>query len=190
MDEMRLEEWFSPFYRWGLKGVTPEVCFHQNRNNSQSFFGGLSLLTKTVTTHLVEKQNSVEFLNFLDRIKAGHKEEIAARLPWQVEYLKEVNQGKKTEEQVYEGLILVFLDGAGFHRSTMVKEYLKANYGIFEFFRFPTYSPDLNPQEHVWKALRKHLSSTTGLYSFKETVDRACRFLATNTFDYHFLENP
>ena len=46
---------------------------------------------------------------------------------------------------------------------------------------------NLNPQEHVWKALRKHLAKVAGQYTFKETIDRACRFLRTETFDFAFI---
>ena len=50
----------------------------------------------------------------------------------------------------------------------------------------PTYSPDFNPQEHVWKALRKHLAKVAGKYDYKEMIDRACLFLRTQKFEYKF----
>lgn len=193
MDEMRLEEWFNPFYRWGLKGQTPLCSFHQARDNQQSFFGGLSLSTKKEFVHLADHQNTKELINFLEIVKRERREEITQRLPKHLEKLQDLNlkrirsqKGDKKEE-IYEGLILIFLDGAGFHRSRELKAYLKENYGIFELLRFPTYSPDLNPQEHVWKALRKHLSGVWGQYSFSQMVDRACFFLRTGKFNYTFL---
>lgn len=191
MDEMRFEEWFNPFYRWGIKGQTPVTSFEQNRRNQQSFFGALSLKTKKETTHLADRQNTKELINFLEIIKGNHQKEITERLPKHLEKLERLNLKRSTsgkrKEPVYRGLILIFMDGAGFHRSDGLKDYLKSNYGIFELFRFPTYSPDLNPQEHVWKALRKHLNQVWGQYSFSQMVDRACFFLKTQKFDYKFI---
>lgn len=191
MDEMRLEQWFNPFYRWSLKGQTPQCQFEQNRNNQQSFFGGLSLKTKKEFIHLADSQNTTELISFLEVIKNKYQKEIIERLPKHLERLQELNLKRfikaKREEPIYKGLILLFLDGAGFHRSGELKDYLTQNYGLFELFRFPTYSPDLNPQEHVWKALRKHLDQTWCQYSFSQVVDRACFFLKTKKFDYKFI---
>ena len=187
MDEMRFEEWFNPFYRWAEKGKTPVCQFEQNRDNQQSFFGGLSLKTKKEFVHLADRQNTHELINFLEVIKNKYQKEIEERLTEHLVRLEEINRGKKEAERVYEGLILIFLDGAGFHRSGELKAYLSQNYGIFELFRFPTYSPDLNPQEHVWKALRKHLDKVWGQYSFSQMIDRACFFLRTQKFNYTFL---
>src|SRR3989338_2031298 len=188
MDEMRFEEWFNPFYRWSLKGQTPFCSFEQNRDNQQSFFGGLSLKTRKEFVHLSDRQNTTELINFLEVIKNNHQKEITEKLPKHLDKLKELNlKRSKEKEEVYKGLILIFLDGAGFHRSRGLKDYLSKNYGIFELMRFPTYSPDLNPQEHVWKALRKHLDKVWGQYSFSQMVDRACLFLRTNKFNYKFI---
>lgn len=191
MDEMRLQQWFNPFYRWNLKGQTPQCQFEQNRDRQQSFFGGLSIKTKKEFVHLADGQNTTELVKFLEVVKDHHQKEITQRLPKHLEKLEESNLKRaartRKKEPVYKGLILVFLDGAGFHRSGELKEYLTQNYGIFELLRFPTYSPDLNPQEHIWKALRKHLDRTWGQYSFSQMVDRACFFLKTNKFDYKFI---
>jgi len=126
-------------------------------------------------------------IEWLELVKVKYKIEIKQSITPHLKNLEQVNRDKDVEEREYKGLILICLDGAGFHRSKELKEYLKDNYGIFEFFRFPTYSPDLNPQEHVWKALRANLNKVKGKYTFKQTVDRACRYLSTTKFDYRFV---
>jgi hypothetical protein len=99
---------------------------------------------------------------------------------------QKTKQKDKKEKPPYRGLILMVVDGASIHKSKELKTYLEENYGIFELMLLPAYSPDFNPQERVWKALRKHLSKVVGKYDFKAMVDRACLFLHTRTFDYKF----
>jgi hypothetical protein len=99
---------------------------------------------------------------------------------------QKTKQKDKKEKPPYRGLILMVVDGASIHKSKELKAYLQENYGIFELMLLPAYSPDFNPQERVWKALRKHLSKVVGKYDFRAMVDRACLFLNTHTFDYKF----
>lgn len=187
MDEITIRAEHTAFYRWNQKGHTPKVKSRRDPKIHASFFGGLSLNSKKEFIHLASKQNTKELINFLNIIKQRYLSQINHGLSQHLQYLEGLNRDKQEKDRVYEGLILICLDGAGFHRSRELKDYLKDNYGIFELFRFPTYSPDLNPQEHVWKALRADLSKVEGVCTFCQTVDRACRFLSTTTFDYSFV---
>jgi transposase len=49
---------------------------------------------------------------------------------------------------------------------------------------FPPYCPELNPQEHVWKEVRRELSEVIHEFNFQQVVDRACRILLTKKFEY------
>jgi hypothetical protein len=188
MDEMKLQQEPNPHYRWSIRGKTPRVRFERDRVKKISFFGGLSLRDKRVTTHLADKQNSQEMITFLEALLKKYHKEIKEELPDHLKSLeKERRKEERGEEFEYRGLILVTLDGASFHKSKEVREWLRKHYGILELFRFPTYSPNLNPQERVWKALRKHLAKVEGKYNFRDTVDRACRFLLTTRFNYKFV---
>jgi len=53
--------------------------------------------------------------------------------------------------------VVVFWDRAPWHRGEEVAKILENNPRL-EIVLFPTASPDLNPQEHVWKAARKAVS--------------------------------
>ena len=53
--------------------------------------------------------------------------------------------------------ILLLWDKAPWHRGEPIQKILEANPRL-EIIRFPTASPDLNPQEHVWKAVRSIIS--------------------------------
>lgn len=187
MDEMTLRQEHTTFYRWSERGCTPKVKSKRDPKIRTSFFGGLCLSNKKQIVHLSNKQNTIEMINWLELVKNKYKDRIEVQLPNHLKWLIRINKKKKGKDKIYKGLILICLDGAGFHRSNKLKQYLEENKGIFELLRFPTYSPELNPQEHVWKALRKEINKVKGKYSFSETVDKACRFLLTQKFDYRFL---
>lgn len=189
MDEMKLQQEPNPHYRWSIRGKTPQVRFERDRDKEVNFFGGLSFKDKKIITHLAGKQNSQEMIAFLENLTRKYEKEIKEKLPKHLETLEreKIEKEEKGERFEYRGLILVTLDGASFHKSGEIKDWLRKYYGILELFRFPTYSPNLNPQEKVWKALRRHLAKVEGKYNFRETVDRACRFLLTTKFNYKFV---
>jgi len=200
MDEMSLQQEHNHFYRWSPRGEPTKVRFKRDRGKKVYFFGGLSLKNKTQITHLSKTKKSPDFIQFLENVKTKYQDEIKEKLPqhlinlkkekeeWEIKSEEERTKLKKQgKEFKYRGLILVVLDGDSTHRSKKTRAWLNNNYGIIELFRLPTYSPDLNPQEWVWKALRKFLAKVEGVYNFEETINRACRYLLTEKFDYQFV---
>ena len=129
-----------------------------------SFFGALSLRTGEIIAQLSGKRNSESTCQFLDKIKVKYQDQIN-------------EQG---------GRVLLIWDGASYHKSKKIREWLKDNPGIVELMLLPPYSPELNPQEQVWKALRKYLYKVAGEYTFDQTINRACRFLLTHRFNFNF----
>lgn len=158
-DECKIQREPNRFYRWNSTGHTPIVKVDRKKGDAVSFYGGLSLQTHTVIAYVTKKhQTSHETCFFLDEIKKTY-------------------QGK--------GKILLVWDG-GRHHMGEVKDWLIRNPGVVELFKFPPYCPDLNPQEHVWKALRADLAKIVHRVTYTQLIDRACRFLNTTTFDYDF----
>jgi len=49
---------------------------------------------------------------------------------------------------------------------------------------FPPYAPELNPQEHVWKELKRHINHLRGSASLTEIMSEAMKFLKNKTFSY------
>lgn len=49
------------------------------------------------------------------------------------------------------GPAFVIVDGHPVHRSTAVADFVAATDGRLRLYRLPTYSPQLNPDEWVWK---------------------------------------
>jgi transposase len=53
------------------------------------------------------------------------------------------------------GKLLIIWDGSPIHRSALVKEFLAAGgAGYVHLEQFPSYAPDLNPDEQVWQHLK------------------------------------
>ena len=83
--------------------------------------------------------------------------------------------------------IVVFWDRAPWHRGEEVKKLLESNPRL-QIICFPTASPDLNPQEHVWKAARKAVSHNHTISSLPELAERFEEFLTNTAFPNSFLD--
>lgn len=83
--------------------------------------------------------------------------------------------------------VVVFWDRAPWHRGEEVKKLLESNPRLQLIF-FPTASPDLNPQEHVWKAARKAVSHNHTISSLPELANRFEEFLTNTAFPSSFLD--
>jgi transposase len=53
--------------------------------------------------------------------------------------------------------VFVIVDGASYHSSRKVKDYVKSTEGKVELFKLPAYSPELNPDEQVWNQAKSKI---------------------------------
>jgi len=83
--------------------------------------------------------------------------------------------------------ILLFWDRAPWHRGKPIDKVLE-EHSRLEIIFFPTASPDLNPQEHVWKAVRKEVSHNHLEARLPKLADRFLNNLNSTTFNSSFLE--
>lgn len=83
--------------------------------------------------------------------------------------------------------VVVFWDRAPWHHGEEVKKLLEGNPRL-QLILFPTASPDLNPQEHVWKAARKAVSHNHTISSLPELANRFEEFLTNTAFPSSFLD--
>ena len=83
--------------------------------------------------------------------------------------------------------ILLFWDRAPWHRGKPIEKILADNPRLKLIF-FPAASPDLNPQEHVWKATRKAVSHNHIEPRFAELANRFEKYLVSTTFKSSFLD--
>ncbi len=84
--------------------------------------------------------------------------------------------------------VIVFLDRAPWHRGEEVAKVLHNNPRLETIF-FPPASPDLNPQELVWKAARKAVSHNHDFASFPALAGMFESFLGNTQFPSSFLDH-
>lgn len=82
--------------------------------------------------------------------------------------------------------IFLLWDRAPWHRGQPIRELLTANPRL-EIWFLPTAAPDLNPQEHVWKAAREAVSHNHQIAKLQDLADRFQRFLTDTTFSSSLL---
>jgi transposase len=71
------------------------------------------------------------------------------------------------------GPVFLIVDGHPVHRAKAVAEYVANTHGRLRLFRLPSYSPELNPDEWVWKNVKHDTvgrQATTGLDDFTAKV--------------------
>lgn len=148
-DESKVQKESGISNIWYQKGKYPNIKVSQEKK-ALSFYGALNI--KTGKCHLMDSQRqtsafTVEFLRRLESCYCGKK-------------------------------VLLIWDGAPWHRGK-VKEYLKKETEKkwrLEIIYFPPYSPDLNPQEYVWKRAKEETTKNneddfdTKLLNFRQYI--------------------
>ena len=128
------------------------------------------------------KRESLSLYGFLE-IKTG--KEYAFKTPWQNMYLTE--KILKKLRKLFPGKkILIIWDQAGWHRGSVVKKYIEKTKGKIETMFFPAASPELNPQEHVWKAGRSNVTHNEFIENIDKAADQFVNFLNKTKFTYSF----
>lgn len=82
--------------------------------------------------------------------------------------------------------ILLLWDRAPWHGGAAVRQVLADNPRL-EVVRLLTAAPDLNPQEHVWKATRRATSHHHAVPQLPALADQFEAYLRTTTFPSSFL---
>lgn len=137
---------------WYFKGQEPLVEA-KRKGASQSFYGALNIKTGKETAMAVDRQNSQASIKFL----------------------------KKLGKQYSHNHILLLWDNAGWHKSKELKEFLKTT-KQFTLMNFPPYTPEFNPQEHIWRALRQNITHNRFEKDFNIQIKDCLRYLNRNNF--------
>jgi len=144
---------------WAPIGQTPVVRVDTQRDMVH-FYGCLNLITGEETAMRAEKMNSETTAVFL--------QQVAQRYP--------------------DRPILWLWDRAKWHGGPAAKAFLADNPRI-EVLKFPPGSPDLNPQEHVWKLTREKVSHNHQLPKLNELAEAFEDHLVNTTFKSTFLDD-
>jgi len=83
--------------------------------------------------------------------------------------------------------ILLFLDRAPWHRGEAIRRFL-ADHPRLELLYFPPACPQLNPQEHVWKAARQTISHNHSFPTLGELRAAFANFLDSALFHFDWVE--
>lgn len=157
-DEMVLSSTTTFQKVWLKKGEYPKIEV-SNTKKSKSIYGFLNIKTGAEHSFIKDWQN----------------------MYITVEVLKEIRRIYPHQK------ILLFWDGAGWHRGSAVKDFMVSD-GQIEVIYFPPYSPEENPQEHVWKAARAAVTHNTFIPDVEKTALDFIAYLNHQTFAYK-LEN-
>lgn len=83
--------------------------------------------------------------------------------------------------------ILLFLDRATWHRGEAIPAFLARNPRL-QLLYFPPACPQLNPQEHVWKAARQAVSHNHTFFNLATLRYAFALFLDSTLFHFHWLD--
>ncbi len=72
-----------------------------------------------------------------------------------------------------DGYVILIIDGAPYHKGAAVTDFVLERRNEMELYHLPSYSPELNPQEHVWKVFRKQHTHNRCFTSTVETLEAA-----------------
>lgn len=157
-DEMKLSTQTTFQKIWLPRGEYPEVKV-SNKKEGRSIYG---------------------FLN----IKTGQQH--AFKTLWQNMYITRDQLVKIRGIYPTQKLVILW-DGPGTHRGKEVTKYVQDD-GKIELIYFPPYSPQENPQEHVWKEGRKEVSHNKFIEDIDTATDEFVKFLNNRKFTYKLLK--
>jgi transposase len=142
-DEASFPQWGTLNYTWSRKGKQPIVKTSGNRK-SYKVFGLIDYFTgKFFAKGHYGKLNSVAY----------------------IEYLKEVLS--KTRKH-----IILIQDGAPYHRGAQMKAFFDENANRISVYRLPSYSPDFNPIEMLWKKIKQQGTHLKYFPTFESLVQK------------------
>ena len=159
MDEATLYLQATTNHVWAPLGQTPHVRVSAERE-SRRFYGTLNLRTGE---ELVMSSTTGD-----GATTARHLQQILDHYP--------------------DHNLLLLWDKAPWHSGAPIRDLLAANPRL-ELLRFPTAAPDLNPQEHGWKAVRQAVSHNHVTPRLTDLVDKWQAFLTSNTFPCSLLDD-
>lgn len=158
MDEASLYLQATSMAVWGPRGQPLTLRCDPSRTKT-SFYGALNLKTGQVLAQQVEQMTAETTASYLETVLSDYP----------------------------TGPILLLWDRAPWHRGEKIREVQAANPRL-EIVVFPTAAPDLNPQEHVWKATRRAVSHNHTQRRLPDLAKRFKEHLKTTTFRSSFLD--
>ena len=143
---------------WAPRGQTPIIKLHPGRESTH-FYGALNLHSGQELAMRSPIMNAETSALFLDKLLLAYPDDP----------------------------ILLLWDRAPWHRGPEIEAILAANPRL-EIMYLPAGAPDLNPQEHVWKATREAVSHNHFCKQLDLLANEFESHLTSNTFACSLLE--
>jgi len=144
-DEASFPQWGTLSYTWALRGEQPIIQTSGNRKGYK-VFGLIDYFTGRFFSKGHEgKLNSESYIDFLTDVLSRTRKHI-----------------------------ILIQDGAPYHRGRKMKEFFKKYAHRITVFQLPSYSPDFNPIEKLWKNVKTtgtHLKYFPSFEALTKTVD-------------------
>ena len=154
-DEASFAQWGTLSYTWSPKGKQPTVKTSGKRK-AYKIFGAIDYFSGQFFYKSHQGRfNSVSYEDFLTEVLA----------------------------QTKEHLILI-QDGAPYHTSKALRKFFAQHTERLTVYQLPTYSPDFNPIEYLWRNMKKHATHLRYFPTFdhlKQKVDQKL---------LHFAQTP
>ena len=149
-DEASFAMWGSLSYTWARRGKQPEIKTSGKRKGYK-MFGLIEYFTgKLVYKGIEEKFNSESYADFL----TGLLDQIP-------------------------GVIFLIQDGARYHTSKAMQEFFEKHQKRLQVFQLPSYSPDYNPIEYLWKKVKTAATHNRYFEDFAKLTSSVDKALAT-----------
>jgi transposase len=158
-DEMSLYLQATSMRVWAPRGQTPFIRADPSRQKT-CFYGGLNLETGYEVILQSAVMNSLTTAEYLELLLHTYPDRP----------------------------LLLFWDRAPWHYGAPIRRVLTANPRL-EVIYFPVASPELNPQEHVWKSARGAVSHNHAMNRLPELAATMESHLSSNHFESSLLDH-
>jgi transposase len=152
-DEASFAQWGSLSYTWAPKGQQPTVKTSGKRKGYK-VFGLIDFFSgRLFWKGQTDRFNAESYMAFLAEVLA----------------------------QTQQHLLLI-QDGARYHTSKAMQDFFAAHADRLTRYQLPSYSPDFNPIEYLWRNVKKdatHLKYFADFVDLKQKVDKTMQQLAT-----------
>jgi transposase len=149
-DEASFPQWGTLTYTWARRGQQPQVKTAGKRNGYK-VFGLIEYFTGRLFYYGQEgRLNSAAYITFLMRVL----------------------------EQTTHPIVLI-QDGAKYHTSAETKAFFAQQTARLQVFQLPTYSPDYNPIEKLWKKIKQHDTHLHYFPTFEALTEKVEQALLT-----------
>lgn len=146
-DEASFAQWGSLGYTWARRGEQPLVKTSGKRKGFK-VFGMLDYFSgRLFWQSCTDRFTAKSYCDFLREVLA------------------------QTNEPIY-----VIQDGARYHTAKETQEFIRAQAGRLRVFQLPSYSPDFNPIEHLWRNVKRQKTHNRYFADFsalREAVEAA-----------------